>query len=49
MDNNVFQELIQEFHENKLAHAFLLETNDKDKSYQLILEFLKRINCPEKY
>lgn len=49
MDNNVFQELMQEFHENKLAHAFLLETNDKDKSYQLILEFLKRINCPEKY
>lgn len=49
MENSVFQNLIHAYHENKLAHAFLLETNDKEKCYHNILEFLKRINCPTIY
>ena len=49
MENSVFQNLIHAYHENKLAHAFLLETNDKEKCYHNILEFLKRINCPITY
>ena len=49
MENSVFQNFIHAYHENKLAHAFLVETNDKEKCYHNILEFLKRINCPTTY
>ena len=49
MENSVFQNFIHAYHENKLAHAFLIETNDKEKCYHNILEFLKRINCPTTY
>ena len=48
-ESQVYQELIKHFHENKLAHAFLVETNDVDKSYLAILQFLKVINCPSDY
>ena len=49
MNNNIFQELIQAYRENKLAHAFLIETNDKEKSYHSLLQFLKILNCPDEY
>lgn len=49
MDNKIFQELVHAYHENKLAHAFLLETNDKEKCYQTILHFLKVLNCPKEF
>lgn len=48
-ESQVYQELIKHFHENRLAHAFLVETNDMDKSYLAILQFLKVINCPSDY
>ena len=48
MDNNadIFNNLLTRFHENKLAHAFLLESNDIDKCYLDVLEFVKNI-CKE--
>ena len=49
MNNNIFQELVQAYREKKLAHAFLIETNDKEKSYHTLLQFLKVINCPNEY
>lgn len=38
------EELLQQYHENKLSHAFLLETNDSEKSLQNLLQFLAFIN-----
>lgn len=46
---NVFNELINRYHENKLAHAFLLETNDEIKCYNDVILFIKKLNCPFNY
>lgn len=43
-DNNIFSYLIQKYHEKKLAHAFLLETNDIDKCYEDTLKFIEEIS-----
>ena len=39
------QNILKRSHENKLAHAFLLETNDVDMCYKDILSLLKQLNC----
>lgn len=44
-----FLELIKRYHENKLAHAFLFETNNIDKCYKDLLLFIKHINCSYEY
>ena len=44
---DIFDNLLARYHENKLAHAFLLESNDIDKCYLDVLEFIKNI-CREK-
>ena len=44
-----FLELIKRYHENKLAHAFLFETNDIDKCYKDLILFIKHINCLYEY
>lgn len=49
MVSKAYQDLVNSFHENKLAHAFLLETNNQEMCYNMILQFLKLINCPNKY
>ncbi len=49
VESSVFKELIKRFHEKKLAHAFLLETNDSEKCYKDVLELLKVINCSKEY
>lgn len=41
--------ILKRSHENKLAHAFLLETNDIDRCYKDILSLLKQLNCPSIY
>ncbi len=38
------QELLNEYHENRLSHAFLLETNHQEKCLNHLLEFLGYIN-----
>ncbi len=38
------QELMNEYHENRLSHAFLLETNNPSKCLDNLLEFLVFIN-----
>ena len=42
-------DLVNVYHENKLAHAFLLETNDLTQCYNDIISFIKIINCPNEY
>ena len=46
MSIKAFEDILNRFHENKLAHAFLLETNDLDRCYQEVLELIKNI-CSE--
>lgn len=41
--------LNKQFHDKKLSHAFLLETNNQDKALVDILNFIKVINCPHEY
>lgn len=41
--------LLDRYHENKLSHAFLLETNNPDKCFNDLILFLKMINCPFEY
>lgn len=48
-ENNVFNNLVEKYHENKLSHAFLLETNDFDRCYSDLLIFIKFINCSEEF
>ena len=48
-ESSVFNNLVTKFHENKLAHAYLIETNNLDKALNDIKNFLKVINCPENY
>ena len=49
MNNSVdiFDNLLARYHENKLAHAFLLESNDIDRCYLDVLAFIKKI-CHDK-
>ena len=44
---DIFDTLLSRYHENKLAHAFLLETNDLNRCYLDVLNFIKCI-CKEK-
>ena len=43
-ESNGMQELMNHYHENKLSHAFLVETNDQEKCLHNLLEFLSFIN-----
>ena len=47
--SSIFNDLVTKFHENKLAHAYLIETNNLDQALIDIKNFLKIINCPENY
>ena len=44
-----FNSLVKRFHENKLPHAFLLETNDYNKCFNDVLNFVKIINCSNEF
>lgn len=43
------KEILNKYHEGKLSHAFLLETNDMDACYQDVIDIIKNINCPFEY
>lgn len=47
--NQVLTELVQKYRENKLAHAYLIETNNINLATIDILELIKIINCPKEY
>lgn len=49
VESNTLNEIIKRYHEKKLAHAFLLETNDMNKCYADVLNLLKVLNCPLEY
>ena len=40
---DIFDNLLARYHENKLAHAFLLESNDINRCYKDVLSFIKNI------
>ena len=46
---DVFDILKKQYHDHKLSHAFLLETDNQEKCLNKILNFLKFINCESDY
>ncbi len=49
MDNKPFDSLKKNFNENRLSHAFLIETNNIELCYSDLKEFIKEINCSKKF
>lgn len=47
--NDGIKMLVKKCDENRLAHVFLIETNDKDATLMDILEFCKVLNCSDTY
>ena len=47
--NKNLQELVKKYREKKLAHAYLLETNDIELATKDIKELIKIINCNEEF
>lgn len=41
--------LVKKFYENKMSHIFLVETNNKNKALEDLLQVIQVINCEEKY
>ncbi len=48
-EGKVFNSLVDRYHEKKLSHAFLLETNDEKKCLSDLYKFIKTISCPQDY
>lgn len=45
-----FEEIIlNKYRENHLAHAYLIETNDLENTYQKVLNLCKKIECHDSY
>lgn len=49
IQNEVLKDIINKYRENKLAHAYLIETNNIDKAVKEIMELIKIINCPNTF
>jgi len=49
VEASVLKDILKRYREGKLAHAFLLETNDSNKCYKDVVELLKSFNCPYDY
>ena len=45
----VLQKLVKYYRENKIAHAYLIETNNLNECYKELLNVIKQINCPNKF
>jgi len=46
---NVLENLVKYYHENKISHAYLIETNNLEKCYLDLLEVIKQIFCQNEY
>ena len=44
-NEEIINNIINSFNENKNSHAFLVETNNLDLCYQDIIKLVKRVNC----
>ena len=49
MKNNKLEFIINKYRENKLAHAYLIETNDQAECIKDLLNVIKVINCNEEF
>lgn len=49
VEASVLKDILKRYREGKLAHAFLLETNDTNKCYKDVLQLIKELNCPQEY
>ncbi len=49
MESSLLKDILKRNRENKLAHAFLLETNDSTKCYEDVIELVKNLECPFDY
>ena len=47
--NNRLKEIYEKYREGRLAHAYLIETNNISKLMSDLNELIKAINCPEDY
>lgn len=45
IESTQINDLLKKHHENKLPHAFLLETNDASRCFKDIISLIKQINC----
>lgn len=46
---SALQDVLKKYHENKMAHAFLIETNDANKCFTDLQNLIKNICCPFDY
>lgn len=46
MHNEKLNDLVKLYHEQKLAHAYLIETNDVNRCYVDLKDVIKKIVCP---
>ncbi len=49
IESSKLQNILDRYHEGKLAHAFLLETSDSDRCFNEILSLIKNLSCPFEY
>ena len=42
-------EIYSKYRENKLSHAYLIETNNMDDAYNKVLELCKMLECDKEY
>lgn len=49
MEVNVLENLVKYYHENKISHAYLIETNNLEKCYLDLLDGIKQIFCQNEY
>lgn len=49
MEVNLLENLVKYYHENKISHAYLIETNNLEKCYLDLLEVIKQIFCQNEY
>ena len=49
IESTQINDLLKKHHENKLPHAFLLETNDSERCFNDIISLIKQINCSDEF